>query len=309
MDGGGRVVYALNVNKTDVSMEVLFVSVLPRLYRRVLRLMFEFIAGIHVPRHFGSFAVLLFFFFTVLYGLSSSGHMGMIVKAVVADTGFVIADVDINGNKRLVKQEVLKILGLDTAASIFTFDVDRARFLLEQQAWVQSANIQKIYPNRVRISVVEREPYAIWQHDGVMDIIDDTGRVILPFKGGIVQGLPLVVGQGAQNAAKMFLQELSVYPQLYSRARAFVRVGERRWDLVLDNGVRIMLPEKGALERLSSLLKTELAQDLFSRDILSLDLRLSDRITVSLSDEALERRAAVVAEEEPILKARKAGSL
>ncbi|EJF97524.1 hypothetical protein MEI_01218 [Bartonella vinsonii subsp. arupensis Pm136co] len=301
--------YALNVNKTDVSMEVLFVSVLPRLYRRVLRLMFEFIAGIHVPRHFGSFAVLLFFFFTVLYGLSSSGHMGMIVKAVVADTGFVIADVDINGNKRLVKQEVLKILGLDTAASIFTFDVDRARFLLEQQAWVQSANIQKIYPNRVRISVVEREPYAIWQHDGVMDIIDDTGRVILPFKGGIVQGLPLVVGQGAQNAAKMFLQELSVYPQLYSRARAFVRVGERRWDLVLDNGVRIMLPEKGALERLSSLLKTELAQDLFSRDILSLDLRLSDRITVSLSDEALERRAAVVAEEEPILKARKAGSL
>ncbi len=309
MDGGGRVVYALNVNKTDVSMEVLFVSVLPRLYRRVLRLMFEFIAGIHVPRHFGSFAVLLFFFFTVLYGLSSSGHMGMIVKAVVADTGFVIADVDINGNKRLVKQEVLKILGLDTAASIFTFDVDRARFLLEQQAWVQSANIQKIYPNRVRISVVEREPYAIWQHDGVMDIIDDTGRVILPFKGGIVQGLPLVVGQGAQNAAKMFLQELSVYPQLYSRARAFVRVGERRWDLVLDNGVRIMLPEKGALERLSSLLKTEIAQDLFSRDILSLDLRLSDRITVSLSDEALERRAAVVAEEERILKARKAGSL
>ncbi|EJF88277.1 hypothetical protein ME1_00735 [Bartonella vinsonii subsp. arupensis OK-94-513] len=301
--------YALNVNKTDVSMEVLFVSVLPRLYRRVLRLMFEFIAGIHVPRHFGSFAVLLFFFFTVLYGLSSSGHMGMIVKAVVADTGFVIADVDINGNKRLVKQEVLKILGLDTAASIFTFDVDRARFLLEQQAWVQSANIQKIYPNRVRISVVEREPYAIWQHDGVMDIIDDTGRVILPFKGGIVQGLPLVVGQGAQNAAKMFLQELSVYPQLYSRARAFVRVGERRWDLVLDNGVRIMLPEKGALERLSSLLKTEIAQDLFSRDILSLDLRLSDRITVSLSDEALERRAAVVAEEERILKARKAGSL
>ncbi len=309
MDGGGRVVYALSVDKTNVSMEVLFVSVLPRLYRRVLRFMFEFIAGIHVPRHLGSFAVLLFFFFTALYGLSSSGHMGMIVKTVITDTGFVITDVDINGNKRLVKKEVLKILGLDTAESIFTFDVDRARFLLEQQAWVQSANIQKIYPNRVRISVVEREPYAIWQHDGVMDIIDDTGRVILPFKGGVARELPLVVGKGAQNAAKMFLQELSIYPQLYSRVRAFVRVGERRWDLVLDNGVRVMLPEKSALERLSSLLKTETAQDLFSRDILSLDLRLSDRITVSLSDEALARRAAVVAEEERILKARKAGSL
>ncbi|UNE53677.1 cell division protein FtsQ/DivIB [Bartonella machadoae] len=301
--------YALNVNKTNVSMEGPFVSVLPRLYRRVLRVMFEFIASVHVPRHLGSFAVLLSFFFTVLYGLSINGHMGVIVKSVIEDIGFVVTDVDISGNKRLEKQEILKLLELDFAQSIFTFDVDKARFVLEQQAWVQSANVQKIYPNKVRISVVECKPYAIWQHDGMMDIVDDTGRIILPFKGVAIRDLPLLVGQGAQNAAKMFLQELSSYPQLYNRVRAFVRVGDRRWDLVLDNGLRIMLPENDALERLSSLIKTGTIQDLFSRDILSIDLRLSDRITVSLSDEALERRSAAVAEEERILKARKAGSL
>ncbi len=310
MDGGGRVVYALNVNKTDVLMEVPLVSALPRLYRRFLRFMFEFVfIRLHIPRHFGSFAVLLFFFVTVLYGLSSSGHMGMIIKTVVSDIGFVVTDVDISGNKRLVKQEVLKILGLDIAPSIFTFDVDKARSLLEQQAWVRSVNIQKIYPNRVLISLEEREPYAIWQHDGIMDIIDHTGHIIVPFKGNAVLGLPLVVGQGAQNAAKMFIQTLSGYPQFFSRVRAFVRVGDRRWDLVLDNGVRVMLPEQDAFERLSFLIKTGAVQDFFTRDILSVDLRLADRITVSLSDEALERRGAAVAEEERVLKARKAGSL
>ncbi|WP_455481455.1 cell division protein FtsQ/DivIB [Bartonella sp. B12(2025)] len=302
--------YALNVNKANVPMEVLLVPVLPRLYRRVLRFMFEFIfVSVHVPRHFGSFAVFLFFFITILYGLLSSNHTGMIMKTVVSDIGFEVTNVEISGNKRLVKQEVLKVLGLDAAPSIFTFDVDRARSLLEQQAWVQSANIQKIYPNLVRISVVERKPYAIWQHDGIMDIIDDTGRIIVPLKGGIVRDLPLVVGQGAQTAAKVFIQALSAYPQLCSYVRAYVRVGNRRWDLVLDNGVRVMLPENDALERLSSLIKTGTAQDLFSRDILSVDLRLPDRITVSLSDEALERRNAAVAEEERILKARKAGNL
>ncbi len=158
----------------------------------------------------------------------------------------------------------------------------------------------------MRISVVEREPYAVWQHDGVMDIVDHTGRVIVPFKGGIVQGLPLIVGRGAQNSAKMFFQALSIYPKLYSRVRAFVRVGDRRWDLVLDNGVRVMLPEQGALERISSLIETDTAQNLLSRDILTVDLRLADRITVSLTDEALERRRAAV-EEERILKAGKAG--
>lgn len=302
--------YALNVNKINVPMEVPLVPALPRLYRRFLRFMFELIfINIHVPRHFGSFAVVLFFFVTVLYGLSSSGQMGMVMKAAVSDVGFVITDVDISGNKRLVKQDIVKILELEAAQSIFAFNVDRARSLLEKQAWVQSANIQKIYPNRLRISLMEREPYAIWQHDGVMDIVDSTGRVIVPFKGGNVRDLPLVVGQGAQNSAKMFLQALSVYPEVYNRVRAFVRVGDRRWDLVLDNGVRVMLPEKGALERLSSLMKTGTVQDLFSRDVLRIDLRLFDRVTVSLSDEALERRRAAVAEEERILKARKAGSL
>ncbi|WP_375675514.1 cell division protein FtsQ/DivIB [Bartonella sp. CL100XZDX] len=302
--------YALNVSKTNVPMEVLSVPALPRLYRRFLRFMFEFVfVNIHIPRHFGSFAVVWFFFVTAFYGLSSSGQMAVIVNTIILDSSFVVTHVDISGNKRLAKQDIFKILKLDVAPSIFTFDVERARSLLEKQAWVQSANVQKIYPNKMRISIVEREPYAIWQHDGIMDIVDNTGRVIVPFKGEIVRDLPLVVGQGAQNAAKVFIQALSVYPEVYDRIRAFVRVGDRRWDLVLNNGMRVMLPENGALERLSSFFSSGTMQDLLSRDILSVDLRLADRITVSLSDETLERYHATVAEEERILKARKAGSL
>ncbi|EJF83012.1 cell division protein FtsQ/DivIB [Bartonella rattimassiliensis] len=302
--------YALSVNKTNIPMEVLLVPVLPRLYRRFLRFMFEFVfTNIHIPRHFGSFAVVWLFFITAFYGLSSSGQMSVIVKTIVSDIGFVVVNVDISGNKRLARQDILKVLELDVAPSIFTFDVERARSLLEKQAWVQSVNVQKIYPNRMRISIAEREPYAIWQHNGLVDIIDNTGRVIVPFKGENIRNLPLVVGQGAQNAAKVFIQALSVYPEVYDRIRAFVRVGDRRWDLVLDNGVRVMLPENGALERLSSLIASGTMQDLLSRDILSVDLRLADRITISLSDETLERYYARVAEEERVLKARKAGNL
>ncbi|WP_330167849.1 cell division protein FtsQ/DivIB [Bartonella grahamii] len=301
--------YALNVNKTNVPMEVLLVPALPRLYRRFLRFMFEFVfVNIHIPRHFGSFAVIWFFFVTAFYGLSSSGQMAVIVNTIISGSSFVVTHVDISGNKRLAKRDIFKILKLDVAPSIFTFDVEKARSLLEKQAWVQSANVQKIYPNRMRISIVEREPYAIWQHDSIMDIVDNTGRVIVPFKGEIVRDLPLVVGQGAQNAAKGFIQALSVYPEVYDRIRAFVRIGNRRWDLVLDNGMRVMLPENGAIERLSPLVSSGAMQDLLSRDILSVDLRLADRITVSLSDETLERYHATIAEEERILKARKAGN-
>ncbi|WP_455473781.1 cell division protein FtsQ/DivIB [Bartonella sp. B30(2025)] len=298
--------YALNINRINVQM-VFFVPIFSRLYRRFFWFMFKFV-NIHVPRHLGSFAVVFLFFITALYGILSSGNVGTIMTTTMSDIGFVITDVDVHGNKRVKKQEILKLLGLDVSPSIFIFDVGGARSVLERQVWIQSAIVQKIYPNRLRISVVEREPYAIWQHDGMMDIIDNTGRVIVPFQGGQVQDLPLVVGQGAPNFVKAFIQALSAYPQIYDRVRAYVRIGDRRWDLILDNGIRVMLPENGALRRLASLIEAGQLQDLFSRDILSIDLRLLDRVTVSLSDVALERRSATV-EEERILNARKVGGL
>ncbi|MCZ2204057.1 cell division protein FtsQ/DivIB [Bartonella sp. A05] len=301
--------YALNIEKTSALM-VRSVPVFPRFYRRFVRFIFQFVlVGRYVPRHFGSFSVLFFFFLSVVYGVSFSGRMNDIVKAVTSNVGFVVTDVDISGNKRVAEQEVLRILGLDAQQSILSFDVDKARSILEQQAWVQSAIVQKVYPNRVRISMIEREPYAVWRHDGEVDIIDSTGYVIVPFQADLVQKLPLVVGQGAQTEAKLFIESLSLYPQLYDHVRAYVRVGGRRWDILLDNGMRIMLPEKGAIERLAVLIKEGTVNDLFLRDILSVDLRLSDRITVALSDEALALHRAVVLEEERMLKELKVGSL
>ncbi|MCL6230243.1 cell division protein FtsQ/DivIB [Bartonella bilalgolemii] len=294
--------YALNVGKIGV-FRVLSVPIFPRFYRRFFRFILQFLfVDIHVPRYFGSFAVFSFFFLSLFYGIVFSGHMNRIIRLVTLNFGFVITHVDMSGNKNMTEQYVLKLLSLDVYPSIISFDVDKARSTLEQQIWVQSADIRKIYPNRICISIVEREPYAIWQHDGVMDVIDDTGRIILPFQAGLVQNLPLVVGQGAQNAAKLFIQSLSTYSQFRNRIRAYVRVGDRRWDIFLENGVRIMLPEQGAIERLIALVETNTAKDLFSRDALSIDLRLSDRITIALSDEVLTRHRATVMEEERILK-------
>nr|CBI78111.1 Cell division protein ftsQ homolog [Bartonella rochalimae ATCC BAA-1498] len=302
MDSGGRVMYALNVGEMGI-LKALSTPIFPRFYRCFLRFILQFVfSDIHVPRYFGSFAVFSFFLLSLFYGIVSSGHVNRIIRLVTLNFGFVITHVDMSGNKNMTKQYILKLLGLDVHPSIISFDVDKARSTLEQQIWIQSVDIRKIYPNRICISMVEREPYAIWQHDGVMDVIDDTGRIILPFQAGLVQNLPLVVGQGAQKAAKLFIQSLLPYSQFRDRIRAYVRVGDRRWDIFLENGVRIMLPEQGAVERLVALLKTNTAKDLFSRDALSIDLRLSDRITIALSDEVLAQHRATVMEEERILK-------
>ncbi|MHC5307027.1 cell division protein FtsQ/DivIB [Bartonella sp. LJL80] len=299
--------YALSSQREGGVMASL-VSVLPRLYRRFRRAVFHFVlADVHIPRHLGSLAVVLFLGSSVAYGVSAGGHTDDVVKATTSTFGFAVEDVEIAGNDRMSELDVLSALGLDGETSMIGFDANAARSVLAELPWVQSVDVQKVYPDRVRVSLVERQPYAVWQHGDQMDIVDRDGRVIVPFRPGLVGDLPLVVGLGAEVKASGFVQDVSAFPQIKDHVRAYVRVGDRRWDILLDNGVRIKLPEVDAMKRLADAVKAESAQGLFSRDVLSVDLRLPDRMTVALSDEALERRNKVVKEEERRLKAQKAG--
>lgn len=299
--------YALN-GQQEQNFSTPVMSIFPRLYRRFRRAVSQFVqAEIDLPRHFGTFAVVLFFGSAAFYGISAGGHTDDVVKATTSAFGFAVEDVEIAGNKRMSELDVLSALGLDGETSMIGFDAAKAREVLANLPWVQSVDVQKIYPDRVRVSLVERQPYAVWQHGDDLDIIDDEGRVIVPFRPGLAGGLPLVVGFGADRKAAGFMREISAFPSIQDHVRAYVRVGDRRWDILLDNGVRIKLPEADAMARLADAVKADKEQGLFSRDILSVDLRLPDRITVALSEGALERRNKVVEEEEHRLKAQKAG--
>lgn len=299
--------YALN-NQQEDSFSAPVVSNLPRLYRRLRRTVSQIVlSDVELPRHFGTFAVVAFLGASVLYGVSAGGHSDDVIKATTSTFGFAVEDVEIAGNNRMSELDVLSALGLDGETSMIGFDTTKAREVLAKLPWVQSVDVQKIYPDRVRVSLVERQPYAVWQHGDNLDIIDNAGRVIVPFKPGLAGDLPLVVGLGADKKASDFVHEIAQFPEIQERVRAYVRVGDRRWDVLLDNGVRIKLPETNAMARLADAVKADKEEGLFSRDILSVDLRLPDRITVALSDEAVERRNQVVKEEERRLKAQKAG--
>jgi cell division protein FtsQ len=102
--------------------------------------------------------------------------------------------------------------------------------------------------------------------------------------------LPLVVGEGAERQAKDFLDILVRYPEIAKQVRAAILVAQRRWDLVLKNGVDIELPETNAAAALARVTALDKDKKLLSRDITIVDLRLPDRVTVRLSDAAAQAR-------------------
>ena len=175
-------------------------------------------------------------------------------------------------------------------ASLLFLDADAARARLMANPWIADAAVLKLYPDRLQISITERLAFALWQKDGRVSVIAADGTVLEPFVEDRYLGLPLVVGRGAERQAKDFLAVLDRYPDIRSVLRASILVAERRWNLRLNNGIDVQLPETnvgGALDRLVAL---DRDKKLLSRDITMVDLRLPDRVSVRLSDAAAQAR-------------------
>jgi cell division protein FtsQ len=151
--------------------------------------------------------------------------------------------------------------------------------------------VLKLYPGRLHIAVTERNAFALWQKDGKVAVISSDGAIVEPFVEAAFAKLPLVVGIGAETRAKKFLAELDKHPLIRNQMRAAVLVAERRWNVVLSNGIDVRLPEDDIDRALTTLVKLDRDDKLLTRDIAAIDLRLPDRVTVKLSEEAAAARA------------------
>ena len=124
---------------------------------------------------------------------------------------------------------------------------------------------------------------AALERGGDFILIDQQGRQVRTVDPNYYGYLPLIAGAGAPDqitALSLLLQEV---PVIGRRVRAAVWVGERRWNLTLDNMVEVQLPEEDAASALKLLAELDASQKLLSRDVKSIDLRLADRMVLQLN--------------------------
>nr|WP_313525934.1 cell division protein FtsQ/DivIB [Shinella sp.] len=277
--------------------------VLPRPLRRIVRFLVSLAAGrINIPRHTGSVATAAFIGATGLYGMSLGGHSQDVAQASTTAIGFAIEDVKVSGNRETSEIDILERLGLDGTTSLVALDVKEARQRLTELPWVEDVSVRKVYPGTIEIALKEREAFAIWQHGTDLSLIEKNGSVIAPLRDNKFSSLPLFVGRDAETAAASFADEFDSWPELKSRVKAYIRVAGRRWDLRLENGIVVKLPEHNVPRAMDMLASLDASEQLLERDIAAVDLRLEDRTTVQLTEGALERRNKAVEQRAKDLK-------
>ena len=259
------------------------------------------IANLHLPRFAGLAATLALFAGTGLYGVQRGGHWPVVNGWLLSvgdqaanAVGLQAKAVRITGNRQLAHADILDLAGIGPETSILLFDPDAARARLKANPWIADATVQKLYPDQLQVAVVEREPFALWQRDGKIVVIAADGAVIVDHLDSRFQAMPLVVGRGADARVREIVDLLTDRPELSRVVRAAVLVAERRWNLVLKNGIDVRLPDSNIEAALADLLRLDAEKKLMSRDVTMIDLRVPGRVAVRLSDDAFKAHEAAM---------------
>ena len=236
---------------------------------------------------------LLFLASALLYGAWIGGETerlfdalnGGVQKLAVA-AGFGVKRIIVEGQQRATDAEITAALKAGPDTMMLGFDTDAAKARLEAVPWIRHAQVMRLLPSTLQVVLEERVPYAIWQNHGQTYVVDAEGVTLAPALREAYADLPLVVGEGAAKAASALYDALKPYGDLKQKMIAALRVGDRRWTLKLASGLEIMLPDDNVDEALASLTKLDEERGLLKRDIAAVDLRLLDRVTVRLREDA-----------------------
>ena len=221
--------------------------------------------------------------FVVLHSASPGGTLATMrerLGGVTAFAGLRVTDIEVEGRQNTPEPLLRAALGVNKGDPILGFSVELARQRVETLSWVEHATIERRLPGTVVVNLQERRPFAIWQSQGKFQLIDRSGQIVDHQNVAEFRQLPLVVGAGAPAGAAVLIDALTDRPELQKRVIAAVRIGERRWNLRLNNGTDVMLPEGHEIAALDRLMQLQQVHDLFDRPLAVIDLRLADRLVL-----------------------------
>jgi cell division protein FtsQ len=205
---------------------------------------------------------------------------GDFVLAATADAGLSLQTVEVHGRGETRQPDILGAIGAARGAPLLGLDIDAMRERLSALPWIMSAEVERRYPDRLLVTVKEAEPMALWQRSQRLYLVSRGGKVIETADLGKYSKLLVIVGDNAPERAEALFDLLGQQPKLKDRVTAAVFVGKRRWNLRLDNGIDVKLPEQNPAAAWSRLADLQKQHGLLEKDVRIIDLRLPDQVVL-----------------------------
>ena len=202
---------------------------------------------------------------------------------------FMVNLMAIDGATDAVSDDIREIVPVDFPVSSFDLDLDGMQARILELDAVARADIRIRQRGVLQVEITERVPAAVWRVGRDIELLDAQGHRVATIASRTERAdLPLLAGLGAEQSVPEALAILAASGPVAGRVRGLVRIGERRWDLVLDRDQRILLPASDPVRALEQVMALHEAQDLMARDIVAVDMRNPARATLRMAPDAVE---------------------
>ena len=224
-----------------------------------------------------------------LVALDVPAKIGVAAGEAVGDAGFRVRSVAVQGTRRMDPKPIYRIALDQRTTALPLVDVEAIRERLLDFGWVKDARVSRRYPDTLVVDIVERAPAALWQDGDRLTLIDAEGHVLDKVAVTRMPDLPLLVGPGANSHARALDALLGKAPTIKAQLVSASWVGQRRWDLAVQTGETIALPEgEGAAAALAKFAEKDKSAGLLGRGIERFDLRIPGKMIARLPREAGE---------------------
>ena len=203
-------------------------------------------------------------------------------RDLMLSSGLTVGEIIVTGRRNTQHADIALALGTSPGDLLFDVVPRSARERIEALGWVRSATVRRQFPDTVQVNIVERRPFALWQRDGRVALIDREGQVISSKYLSGFGGLPVIVGEDAPQHVGALVSVLARKPTLLAQLDAATRVSGRRWDIRLRSGMDIRLPQYGVAEAWDLLASLITDHRILERDVIAIDLRVKDRLAIRL---------------------------
>ncbi|MGH1465201.1 MAG: cell division protein FtsQ/DivIB [Cognatishimia sp.] len=220
-------------------------------------------------------------------------HLNMVIgdvrTSIVERPEFMVQAMAIDGASAGVSEDIREILPIDFPMSSFDLDLSAMKDTISGLSPVKSASLRVRPGGVLQVNVVERTPVLLWRLRDGLHLVDSEGFVVAEANGRYTyENLPVIAGEGAEKQATEALALIQAVGPLAKRVRGLVRVGDRRWDVVLDRDQRILLPEIGSVAALERVVALSQVQEMLARDLQVIDMRIGDRPTIRIAERSVQ---------------------
>jgi cell division protein FtsQ len=214
-------------------------------------------------------------------------------KAMIVERPqFTITELDIPDVSADLAEQIRVAAFVKLPANSLEVDVNAVRTRVEGLAAVERARVRALARGVLEIRAIERIPVVVWRSEEGLELLDQGGVRVAEIDSRLRRtDLPLIAGEGASTRVAEALALLAAAKPVAGRVRGLVRMGERRWDLVLDRDQVILLPEIDAVAALGEVMALHASQDLLDRDLTVVDMRDPARPMVRLTEHSVAELA------------------